>query len=187
MEQGDLLLNAIRILEENEVPYLLVGSLASGAYGEPRLTHDIDIVVDLSLSKVSAICEAFPSQDFYVSIDAAREAVKNRRSFNVIHPASGNKIDFLVARNDEWGRTQMTRRKRIPVLPTIDAYTAHPEDVILGKLLYYQEGGSEKHLRDICGMMRISSCEIDLESMKEWSEKLGVAEEWQIILDRLGE
>lgn len=187
MEQGELLLYAVGVLEEQNVTYLLVGSMASGAYGEPRLTHDIDIVVDLALSQAPAICAAFPPPDYYVSLEAAREAVRNRRSFNVVHPTSGNKIDFLVARDDEWGRTQLARRKRIPVLPDVDAYAADPRDVILGKLLYYQEGGSEKHLRDITSMLNVSAGEIDRDDVAKWASRLGVEDVWQIILDRLQE
>jgi hypothetical protein len=107
------------------------------------LTQDIDVVIDISEDKVSLLFEAFPFPDFYVSLEAAQEAVRQRRQFNVIHPTSGNKIDFMIARNDEWGESQLSRRQLVQVLPDRAGYVACPEDVILGKLLYYQEGGSE--------------------------------------------
>ena len=151
VNQAELLERVIDILESQRLAYMLVGSFASAAYGEARLTHDIDIVVEVGLETVDRLCSAFPAPEFYVSLPAAREAVVRRGQFNVIHPGSGNKIDFMIARNDAWGQSQMARRGRKPILPDRQAFVAAPEDVIVGKLWYYHEGGSEKHLRDVAG------------------------------------
>jgi predicted nucleotidyltransferase len=175
----------VDILEEQGITYLLVGSLASGAYGEPRLTHDIDVVVELRPDQAAKLCKAFPSPEYYVSEKAAQEAVAAGGQFNVIHPASGNKIDFMIARRDAWGRSQISRRRREQILPGRPGYTAAPEDVILGKLWYYHEGGSEKHLRDIAGMLQVSGDEIDKEYINHWAQQLGLTEHWQAVLDRL--
>jgi hypothetical protein len=87
-----------------------------------------------------------------VSEDSVRDAVQRRFQFNIVHTTSGNKIDCIFPRNDVWGKTQLNRRRRETVLPTADAFVASPEDVIIGKLWYYSEGGSEKHLRDIASI-----------------------------------
>jgi hypothetical protein len=186
VQQDELLRHVVDILEEQGITYLLVGSLASGVYGEPRLTHDIDVVVDLRPEQVAGLCEAFPASDYYVSEHAAREAVAGRGQFNVIHPASGNKIDFMIARRDAWGRSQVSRRRREQILPGRPGYTAAPEDVIVGKLWYYREGGSEKHLRDIAAMLQVSGDEIDKEYIDHWTRQLGLEEQWRAVLDRLG-
>src|SRR5579859_485017 len=128
---------------------MLVGSMASGVYGEARLTLDIDIVVDLTVADAETLCRAFPEPEYYVNLPAAREAASRGGQFNVIHPTSGNKIDFMIARRDAWGRIQLARRRQERVLEDRIGYVASPEDVILGKLLYYQDGRHEKHLRDI--------------------------------------
>jgi len=187
LEQDELLRRVVDILEEQGITYLLVGSLASGVYGEPRLTHDIDVVIELRPDQVSRLCDAFPAPEYYVSQQAAREAVAMNGQFNVIHPASGNKIDFVIARQDAWGRSQVSRRRRELILPDRPGYTAAPEDVILGKLWYYHEGGSEKHLRDIAGMLQVSAAEIDKGYIDNWARQLGLTEEWQAVLDRLRE
>ncbi len=185
MEQDELLGYLVHILEEQEITYLLVGSLASGVYGEPRLTHDIDVVLELRPDQVAQLCAAFPAGDYYVSERAAREAVARGSQFNVIHPASGNKIDFMLARQDAWGRSQISRRRLEQILPGRPGYTAAPEDVIIGKLWYYREGGSEKHLRDIAAMLQVSGDEIDKEYINHWTQQLDFTQEWQAVLDRL--
>jgi hypothetical protein len=185
VEQPELLARVIKILEEQAITYLLVGSLASGVYGEPRLTMDIDMVVDLRTEQVAVLCAKFPSPEFYVSESAARDAVARGGQFNVIHPASGNKIDFRIARKDAWGRSQIARRRREQILPGLLGYTAAPEDVILGKLWYYDDRGSDKHLRDIVAMLEVSHEEIDQAYIQHWAQQLGFDSAWKSVLERL--
>lgn len=185
MDQADLLRHAIGALDQLGVPYMVVGSLASMSYGEPRYTHDIDIVVDLAEHQVPSLCAAFSDPDFYVSEPAAREAVRARRQFNVIHSRSGGKIDFMVVKDTPWGRAQISRRRQHSLLPGLTGYAASPEDVILGKLQYYREGESPKHLRDITSMLTISGDQIDRDDIARWTKELGVAEIWDSILSGL--
>ena len=56
MDQADLLRHAPGVLESQGVIYALVGSYASAVYGEPRFTHDIDIVVQLTLQDANQLC-----------------------------------------------------------------------------------------------------------------------------------
>ena len=185
MEQTELLRYTIDTLERLSIPYMLVGSFASIAYGEPRLTQDIDIVLDLSLAQISDFCAAFPAPEFFLSEQAVREAVQTRFQFNLLHPTSGNKIDFILPRSDEWGQVQFQRRHRVQLLPDRSGLTARAEDVILGKMWYYAQGGSEKHLRDIVGILRISGEVVDRQDIRLWAEKLGWAEIWDAVLKKL--
>ncbi|MEW6358010.1 MAG: hypothetical protein AB1696_16875 [Planctomycetota bacterium] len=187
MDQGELLRYAIDILEELEITYMVVGALASTAYGDPRLTQDIDIVLDIRPDQLDALCGKFPLAEYYVSPEAAREAVLGGGQFNVIHPSSGNKIDFMIARNDPWGRSQIARRRRMRILPDLDGYVASPDDIIIGKMLYYREGGSEKHLRDITGILKISGDDVDRDYVAHWAAELGLTPIWQAIRKRIGE
>jgi predicted nucleotidyltransferase len=185
VEQNDLLRHTIDALERLGVRYMLVGSFASIAYGEPRLTQDIDVVVDLPEQLIAQFCSTFPAPEFYLSEAAVRDSLRSRTPFNVLHPSSGNKIDFMPPRDDEWGRVQLNRRQRVRLLADREGYAARPEDVIIGKLWYYSEGGSEKHLRDIAGMLQISSDQIDRDEIARWADKLGFTPIWQAVLGRL--
>lgn len=173
MEQLDLLRHTLDLLERLQIPYMVVGSFASGVYGEPRFTNDIDIVIDPSPQQLDQLCVAFPSDDYYVSAEAARDALRQRGQFNVIHPGSANKIDFMIARADAWGLEQVARRARVRLLPDREGYAARPEDLVISKLLYYREGGSEKHMRDITGMLVTSPEKIDREYIGRWATELG--------------
>jgi len=185
VEQTDLLRWTLDALDRLSIPYMLVGSFASIAYGEPRFTQDIDIVLDLLPSQVTAFCEAFPGPEFYLSEPAVRDAVATQFQFNLLHPSTGNKIDFILPRRDDWGRTQMERRQNVQILPDRMGTAARPEDVILGKMWYYAEGGSEKHLRDITGILRISGKSVDLDDIGDWAKRLGLSKVWEAILQKL--
>src|SRR5207248_6689423 len=105
--------------------------------------------------------------------------------FNVLHADTGNKIDFIIPKDDAWSRAQLSRRQRIPLLEGLEGFAARPEDIIIGKMLFYQEGGSEKHLRDIAGMMRISGAEIDSSYIECWAGSMNLTDIWDAILKRL--
>lgn len=185
MDQLELLRYTILTLESLAIPYMLVGSYASTTYGEPRMTQDIDIVLDLNEARIPEFCRAFPPPQFYLSEPAIRDAVKTRFQFNILHPTSGVKIDVILPRNDEWGREQLRRRRKLAILPDLIGTIASPEDVILGKLWYHSEGGSDKHIRDIVGMLRTTENPIDRDTIQQWVDKLGFQASWATILERL--
>ena len=186
MEQVDLARVVVQALEELRIPYMIVGSYGSGAWGEPRFTQDVDVVIELRYEEIEALCAKFPEADFYISSDAARQAVARGGLFNLIHSTSGNKVDFIIPRKDAWSKGQLARRRRVQIPPDLLTYVASPEDIIISKMSWYREGGSEKHLRDITGILKVSGAEVDMAYVKEWAEKLGLTEIWQAILRRLG-
>jgi hypothetical protein len=185
MEQIDILRHAVEALDRMNAPYLVVGSFASIAYGESRFTQDIDIVAAFQLKHVDELLKAFPPDDFYLSEAAIREAIRTRSQFNVIHPSSGNKIDFILPRADEWAIVRMARRRPVRLLPDRDVMTAAPEDVILGKLWYFSEGGGDRHLRDIAGILRVTGDGVNRAEVELWAGKLGYLEIWQQILAKV--
>jgi hypothetical protein len=185
VEQSDVLRYVLEVLEAQGLQYMLVGSLASGVFGEGRLTLDIDIVVELAPAQIEPLCQAFPAPDYCVSVKAAHDAVDRGGQFNVIHIPSGNKIDFMLARRDEWGRAQLARRREEIIIPGRPGFVASPEDVILGKMWYYREGEHEKHLRDIAAMLCVSGDQINREYIGDWSNRLGLTAVWQAVLKRL--
>lgn len=190
MTQSEFLADVIARLESLRLPYMVVGSVVSNAYGLPRFTHDIDIVLELSAAEVEAFCQAFAREDYYLSSAAVVAGVARRQQFNLIHAASGNKVDFMPARTDAWGREQLTRRRRVQLLVdpsgnVVEAYTASPEDVILGKLWYFSIGESDKHLTDIAHICQMASTVLDTDYIERWATDLSLLPHWQAVQERL--
>ena len=185
MDRAEFLSHTLRTVESLGIPHMIVGSIASMRYGEARLTLDVDIVADIEPHLVEPLCAAFSAPEFYVSLPAAQDVVRRRKQFNVIHSTSGLKIVVMVARDDEWGRTQLARRRKIELTPGQLAFVAAPENVILGKLQYYREGQSDKHLRDIAAMLQTSGDQIDRDDVSRWAAKLDVLDIWQAIIARV--
>jgi hypothetical protein len=180
--QAELLGHVVDALESVGVPYMIGGSQASIYYGEPRMTQDIDIVVELDIVRLCALLERFPAEEFYVSESAATEAVETSGQFNIIHPESGLKVDIFVNKRTDYDQARLARRQRRPFLPGREAFFARPEDIILYKLLYFLEGESDLHVRDIVGILRVSGPELDLAYIAEWADRLGVRDIWRSVL-----
>jgi len=184
MLEADPLLVFPERLNQAGIAYMITGSIASIIYGEPRMTHDIDLVLELSTRQVAIFRATFAESDFYcppaevIRMELNRDV---RGHFNVIHHESGLKADIYPIGKDplhRWAfplRTQVTFGKST-------VWVAPPEYVILRKLQYYHEGKSEKHVRDIQKMLEVSSERIQQSQLLEKIEALGYLEFWQRIL-----
>jgi hypothetical protein len=184
VDQRDLLRRVLDGFAASGIEYLLVGSVASAVYGEPRLTLDIDAVAALTAAQLPRFLSFFPAPEFYVSSDAAAEAVRSEKQFNIIHPGSGWKIDIIIKKANEFDRSRFARKRSIPVFPDRSASVASPEDIIIKKMEYYREGGSEKHLRDVAGILRVSGDGLDFPYIDGWVARKGLTEIWRAILVR---
>jgi len=168
-------------LDEMDLRYMVTGAVASILYGEPRLTHDIDLVVEMTKESVNEIAQAFPSDQFYCPpIEIIRLEITRplRGHFKLIHHATGFKADVYLTGQDELHRWAMSKRKQIQ-LGSTSVWVAPPEYVILRKLEYYREGKSEKHLRDIAGMVELSSEQIDTQALENKVKDLSLEKEWK--------
>lgn len=181
MEPSELLALLVERLEQLGVAYFVTGSMATIIYGEPRFTNDIDVVIELGIEDVGPLCLLFPAPDFYRSETAVKTAVENRHQFNIIHPASGLKVDVMVPENSEFNKSRFQRRRKIAISEGTRVWFASPEDVILKKLAYYQQGGSDKHIRDILGVLKIQGDQIDLDYIQDWAEQMNLTESWSLV------
>lgn len=187
MEQLDLLRLVITRIERLGLAYFVTGSMVTVYFGEPRFTNDIDIVLTLPAERAGDLCRAFPMPDFYVSEDAVRQAIEHRTQFNMIHPVSGLKVDVMIPEDTAFNRSRFARARRVQPEAGYDASFSSPEDVILKKMEYYRDGGSEKHLRDITGMLRIQGTVMDRSYIDEWSLKLKLEAVWEAVQARTDE
>lgn len=187
MEPSELLRYVVDVVERLNLQYLVTGSMATIFFGEPRFTNDLDIVIALPLEKVAGFCREFPAPEFYVSIEAAQAAVTQRSQFNIIHPESGLKVDVIVPADTDFNQSRFARALRVKPAADFEASFASIEDVIVKKMEYYREGGAEKHLRDITGVLKISGDRVDRAYISAWASKMGLDSIWAAILNRINE
>jgi hypothetical protein len=186
MELYELLGYIARCFKKIKIPYLVTGAVASIAYGEPRLTNDIDVVADLKEDDIPRLKRCFPEEEFFFDVEFALKAVRRKSQFNIINAGSGLKVDIIAKRKDAFDESRFHRIKRFEPLAGTKVNFASPEDVIIKKMQYYVEGRSDKHIRDIVGMLRISEDLIDVNYVERWAQKLGLNNVWQEIKRELG-
>jgi hypothetical protein len=164
---------------------MITGAVASIIYGEPRLTNDIDLVINMNPEEVESFSSAFPIEDFYcppqevIRLEIARS---QRGHFNLIHHATGFKADIYTSGRDELHHWGLKNRKPVDVEGE-NFWLAPIEYVILRKLEYFREGKSEKHLRDISSIITVSLNEIDFKVLEEQINMRMLAKEWKAAKD----
>ncbi|OGR12006.1 MAG: hypothetical protein A2341_03920 [Deltaproteobacteria bacterium RIFOXYB12_FULL_58_9] len=169
-------------LNELDVGYFVTGSVAGIIYGEPRITHDVDLVLELLPKQLQSFVDAFPLEEFYAPPPEVIETELRRETrghFNLIHHETGFKADVYL-RCDDLHAWAFRERRRIE-LGNGTIWLAPPEYVILRKLQYYKEGSSPKHLTDIRGIL--SQTPVAKDVIAEKALGLGLAQLWHEVSD----
>jgi hypothetical protein len=170
-EELSILRDVVTRLERGGLDYMLTGSVALNCYAQPRMTRDIDIVVAFNVRDAARIQDVL-GPGYYVSADAAREAAQNESSFNAIHEATLIKVDFMVQKRGDFRREEFGRRVRLR-LTDFDLWVVSKEDLILSKLLWARESGSERQLADVENLIA-TGC--DREYLEAWSAALNLTD-----------
>lgn len=171
----------VRPLNALRIPYMVTGGVASIVYGEPRFTRDVDLVIDLQPRDASRFAGAWTAAEFYappVEVIAEESSRPSHGHFNVIHQHSTMRADVYLPGDDAltaWGFAHKVVRR----IDDDDVFMAPIEAVILSKLRYFQMGKSDRHLRDIHQMLRVSGELIDRPELERWATRLAVLDEWQ--------
>jgi hypothetical protein len=180
MPAPDLLGLFIGPLNRLGLEYMVTGAVAAIVYGEPRLTHDIDVVVALRAGDAPRLAAAFPAPDFYVPppevirLEVGRAV---RGHFNLIHIPTALKADVYPLGDDPLHRWGFPMRHK-EVVAGEPLWLAPAEYVIVRKLQYLREGESDKHVRDIRAMLRLSAGLIDRDALAEQVALYALEQEW---------
>lgn len=174
----EVYLDVLKRLEKNNIAYMVVGSVASMVYGEPRMTHDLDLVIQVHPQDAEKFTTTFATSEFYCPpIELLRAEIIHYGQFNLLHHESGLKIDLVVRKNTEHAKREFERRRKLSLWKDNEIFVASPEDIIIKKLDYFRQGGSEKHLKDIRGIL--AQTDIDQHYLNDWINKLNLVIEWQ--------
>ena len=170
-EELEVLEAVTRRLDEAHVPYMLTGSMALNFYAVPRMTRDIDLVVELSPSDAERVNDLF-QPDFYVDREAVRNAIELASVFNIIHTALVVKVDLVVRKDTDYRRTEFARRRRI----TFEGHPLSivtPEDLIISKLDWARDSRSTVQLDDARNILRAQP-HLDWRYLERWIAALGL-------------
>jgi len=183
MPQQELLKKVIQILDQAEIQYMITGSVVSSLQGEPRSTHDIDIVVAIPESKARKLVEAFPFPDFYLDQDSMLDAIERQSMFNLLDLNEGDKVDFWILTDESFDRSRFSR-KISEAFMGLELQVSSPEDTILAKLRWAKlSGGSEKQFTDALRVYEVQYEKLDLDYLEYWAEQLGVESIWKRLTD----
>ncbi len=182
MSQPELLGRVVAVLDANQIEYMVTGSIASSLHGEPRASHDIDLVVALPAQAVDILFQAFPPPSYYLSRESMMDAVQRRSMFNLLWVDEGDKVDFWLLTDEPFDRSRFSRRYPDDVLG-MRLQVPTPEDTILAKLRWdFLCGGSNKQFTDALRIYEIHRDHLDRAYLDEWVKQLGVTARWNELM-----
>jgi len=186
MSQSELLKKVVEALDRAKIEYMLTGSIASSLQGEPRSTHDIDLVVAVKRESAKELLTAFPPPDYYLEENSIREAIDNRGMFNLIDVNSGDKVDFWLLTPEPFDWSRFSRKYPEEVLG-MRVMVSSPEDTILAKLRWAKlSGGSEKQFTDALRVYEVQSGKLDMNYLNAWAKDLDIGSLLQRLLKESG-
>ena len=178
--QPDILTTLIELkeaLDRTGIDYMVVGSLASSAHSLPRATRDVALIILITPQQVKRLAATLRPK-FYVSEDAALEAIRQFASFNAIHEETFYQADLFVMEPTPFNQAQFERREEIGLDPEnkITMMFQSAEDTVLSKLDWFRQGQevSERQWQDVMGILRAQGDELDLAYMRRWAANLGI-------------
>jgi hypothetical protein len=179
-DPAELISTITHALECSAVPYMLTGSFAGSLHGSPRTTHDLDIVIAPDESCLNRLLDAFPTERYYVSREAALQGYRVNGMFNVIDLQSGWKVDFIFRKSREFSLIEFERRREYEFLGT-RAFVATAEDLLIAKLEWSKLGESERQLRDAAGILRTQGQRLDSAYIESWVKQLDLENQWTAV------
>ncbi len=172
------------LLNEAGIPYMIVGSFSSNAYGEARATKDADFVVEISeedrrelLARLSPEFEADPQASFETITGHTRQILRI--------PSIPFEIELFDLTDEEFDQERFSRRVktfiggRILWLPTA-------EDVVIQKLRWTVLGKRDKDFLDVVGIIKVRGHKLAWNHIEKWCNSLGLVEVLQDARDQAG-
>ncbi|MFN0159048.1 MAG: hypothetical protein ACKVRP_13375 [Bacteroidota bacterium] len=172
MSPVEPLAHVLDALDHNSIPYMVAGSVAGNVYGVPRTTLDADVVIQPDIKSLRRFID-FLGEEFHADIIPALDALRHQGMFNVIHLATGFKVDFVVCKSRPFSKEEFQRRKNLPFTGK-GRWFASPEDVILSKLEWGNAGGSERQFQDALNVAKSQNDNLDWIYMKRWAGELNI-------------
>ena len=185
MSIDDFFLRLIAALERADVPYMVTGSYASSAHGEPRASNDIDIVIAPTPKQLHALMQQFPSDRYYADEEDAFDMFKQKLQFNIIDFATFWKADLIFRKDRKFSDTEFLRRSR-HLIAGREVYLTTAEDILIAKLEWAKLGESARQIEDAAGVIRRQGPALDRQYVEHWVRELELLPQWHAALSKAG-
>jgi len=183
MSQQKLLKKVIQVLNQAGIQYMITGSVVSSLQGEPRSTHDIDMLIAIQKSVAKRLVEAFAPPDFYLDEENILDAIKRKSMFNLIDLNTGDKVDFWILTDEPFDQSRFLRKISEEFMG-LKILISSPEDTILAKLRWAKlSAGSEKQFTDALRVYEVQYGKLDIDYLKQWVKRLNVESLWKRLVD----
>ncbi|HEX4665228.1 MAG TPA: hypothetical protein VH207_01405 [Chthoniobacterales bacterium] len=174
LNELDIVRDVSERLDRAGISYMLTGSMAMNYYAQPRMTRDIDFVIELARENAERVVDLF-RPDYYVSGEAVRDSIETNSIFNLIHEESVIKVDCVVRKDTPYRKAEFARRCQIEI-DDFFTWIATKEDLIISKLDWAKESHSEMQMRDVKNLLA-SGCDQDY--IEKWTTELGLSKLWE--------
>lgn len=163
-------------LNKNKIPYMISGSVAMNYYTVPRMTRDIDIVIEIG--DIDSFYNTF-KKEYYIDRKMVEDAIRNQFMFNIIHLKEVMKIDFIIRKNTEYRKIEFKRRKQVSI-EGLKIFIVSIEDLIISKLLWATDSHSELQIKDVNNLLKEK---VDMKYITDWVKKLNISDFFKEITD----
>ncbi len=161
------------LFEDSGIPYYVTGGVAAIAYGDPRTTRDLDVVIQIPLAEVSKLAQTLEAAGFYVAgIDDV--ATGRMQTLQITHTETISRADLIVSDNSDYAQQQLERRTRYAFPSGTEVYLASAEDTIISKLRWGLTSESEKQQRDVLAILKVQQDRLDYSYMHRWADSFGL-------------
>src|SRR5215510_2451974 len=167
LNELDVLRDVSTRLTSAGIPYMLTGSLAMNYYSQPRMTRDVDIVIEAQGKDVHRIVAIF-EPEYYIEQNAVAQAIIHERSFNIIHNEAFVKVDCIIRKASEYRQLEFERRREVEIQGS-KVWLVSKEDLIISKLYWARDSHSELQLRDVKNLLASG---FDVDYLDQWTKKL---------------
>lgn len=181
MTQEEIIKKVVDMLDKNGIPYMLAGAIAVNYYGRPRLTHDVDLVIQLQLKDAERVAHLFEGE-FYIALEGIIDAVEHGTMFNLIHSETGIKVDCWILKHKEYDKLSFARKRKETIFDQ-EMYISSPEDLVIAKLDWYKQSDTKKHYDDVVGIFQIQQGKLDIDYIRKWANRLSFSDILEDILN----
>lgn len=187
LKYEDFVRLVIDAIEAADIEYLIGGAVATWAWGEPRSTLDLDMVVNIPIEGVGVLSQELKKRDMLVPAEIILDNILETRAdlpINAIHMYSGFKADLYPVRvGDELRQSAFARRQKIDMGDPLGVIYAHsPEDLIIYKVWYYSLSFQTKHVRDVISIIHTLQEQLDYAYIDFWAKRKNLSDYWAEIL-----